>query len=54
MQLRKFLRFHSGINNLHFLLFYDITLLGNWLVTFREKVGVLYSKGQNDEKDSSL
>ena len=54
MQLRKFLGFHSGINNLHFLLFYDITLLGNWLVTFREKVGVLYSKGQNDEKDSSL
>ena len=54
MQLRQVLDFHSGINNLNFLLLYDIMLLRNWLVTFREKVGVLYSKGQNDENDFAL
>ena len=26
MQLNQVLGFHSGINNLHFILFYDITL----------------------------
>jgi hypothetical protein len=48
------LGFHSGINNLHVLMFYDITLLCNWLPTFREKVGVLFTKNQNDEDDSAL
>ena len=27
MQLNQVLGFHSGINNLHFILFYDITIL---------------------------
>jgi len=53
-QFDQVLDFHSGINNLHFLLLYEVTLLGNWLQTFREKVGVLYSKGQNDEKSVAL
>jgi len=54
MQFYQVLSFHSDINNLHFLLLYDIMLLGNWLVTFREKVGVLYSKDQNYEDGSAL
>ena len=54
MQLLQVLGFHSGINNLHILLLYDITLLGNWLLKFREKVGILFSKGRNNEDDSAL
>ena len=53
-QFDQVLDFHSGINNLNFLLLYDIMLLRNWLVTFREKVGVLYSKDQNYEDGSAL
>jgi hypothetical protein len=33
--VREFLDFHSGINNLTFLLLYETTLLGKWLQTFR-------------------
>jgi len=47
MQLLEFLGFHSGINNLPFLLFYENMLLGNWLQTFREKLRVSFSKHQN-------
>jgi hypothetical protein len=54
MVLRQVLGFHSGINNLHFLLLYDTTLLGNWLRTFREKVGLSFIKGQNEKDDSAL
>jgi hypothetical protein len=54
MKLRKVLCFHSGTKNLQFLLLYDITLVGNWLLTFREKVGILFIKDQNDEDDSAL
>jgi hypothetical protein len=54
MQLHQVLGFHNGINNFHFLLLREITLLGNWLLTFREKVRVLFSKGRNDENDSAL
>jgi hypothetical protein len=34
MQLREFVGFHSGINNLTFLLLYEAKLLGKWLQTF--------------------
>jgi hypothetical protein len=46
MQLRYLLGSHSGINNLHFLLLYEGTLLGNWLQACRETVGVSFSKDQ--------
>jgi hypothetical protein len=46
MQLRKILSFYSGVNYLHFLLLYDIALLGNWLQTFREKVGLSFQKAK--------
>jgi hypothetical protein len=36
MQLRGFVGFHSGINNLASLLLYEATLLGKWLQTFRQ------------------
>jgi hypothetical protein len=54
MQLRQIFGFHSGINNLHFLLLYDTTLLGNWLRTFREEVGISFTKGQNEKDDSDI
>jgi hypothetical protein len=54
MQLRKVLGFRSGTNISYVLMLYDITLLDNWLLTFREKVGVLFTKGENDEDDSAL
>jgi len=46
MKLREFVGFHSGINNLTFLLLYEATLLGKWLQTFRQTVCVFFSKGQ--------
>ena len=46
MKLRECVGFHSGINNLTFLLLYEATLLGKWLQTFRQTVCVLFSKGQ--------
>ena len=46
MQIREFLGFHSGINNLTFLLLYEATLLGKWLRTFRQMVMVLFGEGQ--------
>ena len=36
MELREFVGFHSGINDLTFLLLYESTLLGKWLQTFRQ------------------
>ena len=36
MQLREFVGFHSGINNVSFLLLHETTLLGKWLQTFRQ------------------
>jgi len=36
MLFRYFLGFHSSINNLPFLLFYEGRFLGNWLQIFRE------------------
>ena len=54
LKLRQVLGFHSGINNLHFLLLYDIMLPVNWLVTFRETVWVLYPKEENFEDGSAL
>jgi hypothetical protein len=47
MQLREALSFHSGINNLTFLLLYEATLMDKWLQTFRQTVRVSLSKGQN-------
>ena len=46
MLLREFECFHSGINNLTFLLLYEATLLGKWLRTFRQMVRVLFGEGQ--------
>ena len=46
MQLRELAGFHSGINNLIFLLLHEATLLGKWLQTFRQTVRVSLSKGQ--------
>jgi len=46
MQINVILGFHSGINNLTFLLLYETTLLGKWLRTFRQKVRVSFSKRQ--------
>jgi len=46
MQLREFVGFHSGINNLNFLLLHEATLLGKWLQTFRQTVGISLSKVQ--------
>jgi len=42
MQFRYFLGFHSSINYLPFLLLYEFRLLGNWLQSFREDVGVTF------------
>jgi len=47
MQLRDYLGFHSGINNLTFLLLYESTLLGKWLQTFRQTVRVSLWKGKS-------
>jgi hypothetical protein len=44
------LGFHSGKNNLIFLLLYEVTLLGNWLQAFRQNVGSHFSKGQNSHQ----
>ena len=49
MQTHVFLGFHSGINNLTFLLLYEATLLGKWLRTFRQMVRVLFGKGQSSK-----
>jgi len=49
MQLHEFLGFHSGINNLNFLLLYEATLLGKWLQTFRQTVRVAFSNGQTSK-----
>jgi SpoVK/Ycf46/Vps4 family AAA+-type ATPase len=49
MQLRDILGFHSGINNLTFLLLHEATLLGQWLQTFRQTVRVSFSKGQKSK-----
>ena len=49
MQLHDFLGFHSGINNLTFLLLYEATLLFKWIQTFRHKVRVSSSKGQKSK-----
>jgi len=48
MKLHQVLGFHSGIrvNNLHFLLLREVTFLGNWLQTFREKVGSYFQKAE--------
>jgi len=46
MQIHVLLGFHSGINNLTFLLLYEATLLGKWLRTFRQMVWVLFGEGQ--------
>jgi len=46
MQLREFVGFHSGINNVTFLLLHEATLLDNWLQTFRQTVRVSFSKYQ--------
>ena len=54
MQLKQVLVFYSCMNKLHFLLLCEVTLLGNWLQTFREKVGVLFSKGRDHEEDFVL
>jgi len=54
MKLRQVFCFHRSINNLHFLLLYDIMLMGNWIQTFREKVWVLYSTDQNYGDDSAF
>ena len=54
MQLHQVSGFNSRINNIHFLVFCEVTLLRNWLQTFREKVWILYSKGQNDKDGSAL
>jgi hypothetical protein len=40
----QILGFHSGINHLPFHLLHKLTLLGNWLQTFRENVGVTFLK----------
>jgi hypothetical protein len=53
MQLRYILVFHSGINNLPFLPLLEVTLLGNLLEVFREKVTVLFTKSKNVEGDSA-
>jgi len=37
-------RFSQRFNNIPFLLLYESTLLGNWLQTFRENVGVSFFK----------
>ena len=47
MQLRKFVCFHSGINNLTFLLLYKGTLFVKLLQTFPQTVRVSLSKGQS-------
>ena len=39
MEFRYLLGFHSGINDPHFLLLHEGTLLGNWLQACRETVG---------------
>jgi hypothetical protein len=49
MQLREFVGFHCGINNLNFLLLYEVTLLGKWIQTFRQTVRVSFSKGQTSK-----
>jgi len=49
MQLRKFVCFHSGINNLTFLLLYKGTLFVKLLQTFRQTVRVSLSKGQSSK-----
>ena len=49
MQIHVFLGFHSGINNLTFLLLYEATLLGKWLRTFRQMVMVLFGEGQSSK-----
>jgi hypothetical protein len=46
VQLHQVSGFHNGINSLHYLLLYDITLLGNWLLTFREKVRAYFQKAR--------
>ena len=46
MQFRYLLGFHSGINDLHFLLLHHGTLLGNSLQAYRETVGGSFSKDQ--------
>jgi hypothetical protein len=46
MQLHEILGFHSGINNLTFLLLCEATLLGKWLQMFRQTVRVSFSEGQ--------
>jgi len=53
MQLREFVGFHSGINNVSFLLLHETTLLGKWLQTFRQTVRVSLSKGQGQEDYSA-
>ena len=53
MQLCEFLGFHTGINNLSFLLLLESTLVDNWLHTFQETVRVSFSQGQNMEDDSA-
>jgi len=54
MQLREFVGFHSGINNLAFVLLYESTLLCKWLQTFRQIVRVSLSKGRRFEDYSVL
>ena len=49
MQLRQFLCFHSGTNNITFLLLYEARLLGKWLQTFRQTVRVSFSKEQTSK-----
>ena len=53
MQLSYILGFHSGINNLPFLLFLEVTLLGIFLKMFREKVTDSFSKRKYVEGDSA-
>ena len=53
MQLRYILGFHSGTNNLPFLLLLEVTLVGNLLKIFREKITELFSKGKYVEGDSA-
>ena len=49
MQLRDFLGFHSGINNLTIFLLYEAMLLGKWLQTFRQTVKVLFWKEERSK-----
>ena len=53
MQLGEFVGFHSGINNLTFLLLHEATLLGKWLQTFRQTVQISLSKVQSFEDYSA-